>query len=118
MDTNIQNYIAATRSMAWMPLTEEGVDTRGIYIKPLRRDEHTGRAPSFLLKFEPGAQYPCHNHPAGEELLVLEGSCTIEGVELSAGDYLYTPPGFRHSVRSEMGCTLFFMVPAEVEILA
>jgi hypothetical protein len=31
--------------------------------------------------------------------------------------YLYTPPGSKHSVRSETGCTLLFQVPEEVEIL-
>lgn len=75
------------------------------------------RAPSFLLKFDPGAKYPYHNHPAGEELYVVSGSCIIENTTLHRGDYLYTPPGFKHSVQTETGCELFFMVPQEVEIL-
>jgi hypothetical protein len=36
---------------------------------------------------------------------------------LQAGDYLYTAPGEKHSVRSETGCTLLFQVPEEVVIL-
>lgn len=116
MNTNIHDYLKNTPFMEWSPLNEPGIDTTGLFIKPLRRNED-GRPPSFLLKFEGGSSYPYHNHPEGEELFVLEGSCIIEGVALTAGDYLYTPPGFKHSVTSEKGCVLFFMVPMEVEIL-
>src|SRR5262245_10135886 len=101
--------------MDWKPLVESVVDTRGISVKVLRVDPVTDRAPSFLLRFEPGAKYPYHRHPAGEELYVLSGSCVIEGTTLEAGDYLYTPPGSKHSVMSQTGCTLLFQVPKEVE---
>lgn len=117
MDTRIENYIRQTPTMEWQPLKEAGVDTTGLFVKALRYDEN-GRPPSILLKFEPGAQYPYHNHPGGEEIFVLEGSCSIEGAGLKAGDYLYTPPGFRHGVRSEKGCILLLLIPEEVEILA
>src|SRR5262245_56575140 len=80
-----------TAEMEWKPLVESGVDTTGISVKTLRVDTATGRAPVFLLRFEPGASYPYHNHPAGEELFVLSGSCVIEGTTVEAGDYLYTP---------------------------
>lgn len=117
MDTNIHSYICRSTEVAWVPLTESGVDTAGIFVKALRRNPD-GRPPTILLKFEAGASYPYHNHPAGEELFVMEGTCIIEGVALQAGDYLYTPPGFKHSVRPETGCVLLFVVPEEVEILA
>jgi quercetin dioxygenase-like cupin family protein len=115
--TNIDDYIVNTNKTAWKPLKEEGVDTTGISVKILRFDEEQQRPPTFMLRLEPNASYPYHNHPAGEELLVLEGSCIIEGALLQAGDYLYTPPGFKHSVKSDTGCTVLFMVPQEVEIL-
>lgn len=106
-----------TAHIEWKPLVETGVDTKGIFVKTLRVDPVSGRAPSFLLRFEPGASYPSHNHPAGEELFVLSGTCVIEGTTLDAGDYLYTPPGSKHAVRSQTGCTILFQVPKEVEIL-
>lgn len=115
MTTDIRTFITSTSTMRWKPLVES-VDTRGIAVKPLRIDA-TGRATSFLLKFDPGASYPFHTHPAGEELFVLEGACEIEGATLSAGDYLHTPPGGRHAVRTTSGCVLFFVVPEEVEIV-
>ena len=70
-----------------------------------------------MLKFEPGASYPYHNHPGGEELFVLEGEVTIEGAVLKVGDYLYTPVNFKHAVKTENGCTILFMIPKEVEII-
>jgi len=117
MSTEIQDFIVKSAQKAWVPLMKKGVEYKGIFVKPLRFDEETQRSPTILLKFEAGAQYPYHNHPAGEEIYVLEGSCIIEGATLSAGDYLYTPPQYKHSVKSETGCLLFFVVPEEVEIL-
>lgn len=117
MGTSIKNYIVPTSTVEWQPLIEEGIDCTGLFWKPLRRED-SGRPLTFFLRFEAGAKYPYHNHPAGEELMILDGSCIIEGTELQTGDYLYTPPGFKHSVRSESGCTIFFMVPQEVEIIS
>ncbi len=117
MNTNMEHYIVRTRQQRWKPLSEEGVDTTGISVQTLRMDETNKRPLSFLLKFDAGASYPYHNHPAGEELLVLEGSVKVNDQELAAGDYLYTPPGFKHAVSTQAGCILLFIVPEEVEIL-
>jgi quercetin dioxygenase-like cupin family protein len=70
----------------------------------------------FLLNFEAGASYPYHNHPAGEEIFVLNGEAILENTVLSQGDYLYTPPEFRHSVTTKTGCLMLLVVPEEVEI--
>ncbi len=100
----------------WTPLVEPGVKTDGISVKVLRFDAATGRAPTFLLKFEAGASYPNHSHPAGEEVFVLEGEVRFGARRLTAGDYLYTPPGAMHPVHSKTGCVMFFVVPEEVRI--
>ena len=117
MSTDIQDYISRSSQKTWLPLMENGHHYEGVYVKSLRYDEASQRSKTILLKFEPGTSYPYHNHPAGEELFVLSGEAVIEGATLTAGDYLYTPPGFKHSVRTDLGCTLLFMVPEEVEIL-
>ena len=101
----------------WKPLMEEGVDTKGIFVKVLRYDEKSNRSPSILLKFEPGAKYPAHNHPGGEEVFVLEGKIKFGNKNLAAGDYLFTPPNGKHAVWSESGCTMLLVIPEEVEIL-
>jgi quercetin dioxygenase-like cupin family protein len=109
--------ITKSAGSEWIPLNEEGVKTDGIFVKALRFDRVAGRAPTFLLKFNPGASYPNHNHPAGEEVYVLEGEVRFGPTQLNAGDYLYTRPGETHSVFSKTGCVMFFVVPEEVEIL-
>ncbi|MBC8046347.1 MAG: DUF4863 family protein [Fimbriimonadaceae bacterium] len=117
MNTEILNYIVRGNETEWIPLKEDGVDTRGIFVKVLRFDEQTKRSPTILLKFAAGAKYPYHNHPGGEEVFVLEGDAIFEGQKLSAGDYLYTPPDFKHEVTTENGCVMLFIIPEEVEIL-
>lgn len=108
-----------TRSaeLEWTPLVEAGVTTEGIFVKVLRFDDAQQRPPTFLLKFEPGASYPNHTHPGGEEVYVLEGEVRFGATQLVAGDYLYTPPDATHAVFSRTGCVMLFMVPEEVRIL-
>ena len=96
------NQLVRSRDLDWRPLAEPGVT--GISVKVLRFDAGAGRAPTILLKFEPGSSYPMHNHPGGEEIYVLEGEARLGKDHLRAGDYLYTAPG--------QVC-----VPQEVEIL-
>ncbi|MBA4153667.1 cupin domain-containing protein [Flavobacterium sp.] len=117
METGIKKHIVQTEQTDWKPLTEDGVDTKGIYFKILRYDDKQKRPPSFLLKFDAGASYPYHNHPGGEEAFVIEGEVYFNEAKLSKGDYLYTPPGFKHSVKTETGCIILFIVPEEVEII-
>jgi quercetin dioxygenase-like cupin family protein len=113
----LQKQITKTKENEWIPLVEEGINTEGVFVKVLRYDETTKRATTILLKFEPGASYPNHNHPAGEEAYILEGEIRFGPDQLNAGEYLYTPPGKTHSVFSRTGCTLLLVIPEEVEIL-
>ena len=109
------NQLVRSHQLEWQPLREPGVE--GVSVKVLRRDPQAGRAPTILLKFEPGSGYPAHNHPGGEEVYVLEGEIRFGKDQLHAGDYLYTAPNNRHGVWSEAGCVLLVNVPEEVEIL-
>ena len=117
MKTINMNQLVRSNKTEWKPLAEEAVKTDGISIKILRFDEATQRSPTFLLKFEAGASYPNHNHPAGEEIFILEGEVRFGPDQLNAGDYLYTAPGATHSAFSKTGCVILFVVPEEVEIL-
>lgn len=99
----------------WTPLPEPGVS--GVFVKVLRFDSETRRAPTILLKFEAGAAYPAHNHPGGEEVFVIEGDIKLGKDHLHTGDYLYTPPGGKHAVWSENGCIVLLNVPQAVEVL-
>ena len=117
MNTDINNYIVRSNQKEWQPLIEKGIHYHGISLISLRYDDATKRSTTILLKFEAGASYPYHNHPAGEEIFVLKGEAILENVTLSEGDYLYTPPDFKHSVTTKTGCTMLLFVPEEVEVL-
>lgn len=110
-----QNQLVKSGEIEWKPLGEEGAD--GIYNKTLLFDDATGRAPTFLLKFDAGASYPLHNHPGGEEVFVLEGAVKFGKDELKTGDYLFTAAGNKHRVSTKTGCVLLLRVPQEVEII-
>jgi len=69
------------------------------------------------VRFAAGSRFPAHNHPAGEEVLVLEGEVQIGGQHLKSGDYLYTPPGGKHALATEGGCVILVVLPQPVEIL-
>lgn len=117
MNTDINDFIVRKHEKEWQPLIEKGVHYHGISVISLHYDETQQRSTTILLKFEPGATYPYHNHPGGEEIFVLSGEAILEDVTISEGDYLFTPVNFKHSVSTKEGCILFFVVPQEVEIL-
>jgi anti-sigma factor ChrR (cupin superfamily) len=60
-----------------------------------------------LVRFDAGAQFPWHDHPEGEEVLVLEGVFSDEQGDWPAGSYLLNPEGFCHAPYSRAGCLLF-----------
>ena len=117
MKTDINNYIVRNKQKEWQPLIEKGIQYPGISVISLLYNEDKQRSTTILLKFEPGASYPYHNHPGGEEIFVLNGEAIIANETLSEGDYLYTPVNFKHSVTTKTGCILLFVIPEEVEIL-
>lgn len=71
---------------------------------------------SILMRFAAGASFPAHDHPAGEELLVLSGSIHLGDEVLDQGDYQWTPPGEIHAVRSEDGALLLVHSAAGIRV--
>ncbi|VXB69799.1 ChrR-like protein with cupin domain [Flavobacterium sp. 9AF] len=114
---NIEKFICRSNQKEWQPLIENEFHYEGIWVKSLYFDTKTNRSKAILLKFEAGTSYPFHIHPAGEEILVLEGSCIIQNATLNTGDYLFTPPQGKHGVTSKTGCTLFLSIPEEVILI-
>jgi len=64
---------------------------------------------TLLVRMEPGAVYPPHDHLQTEQTYVMQGSITgSDGVTLYAGDFSVMAAGSQHGlIRSETGCTLF-----------
>jgi quercetin dioxygenase-like cupin family protein len=88
----------------------------GVSVKVLRNDRESG-ASAALVRLDPGASFPAHEHPAGEEVYVLEGDVRIGRHRLTAGDYLYTPPDGTHAAASDGGCVFLVTLPKPVVIL-
>lgn len=64
----------------------------GIEYKLLHRDD-ARHATTRLLRFSAGATYPAHRHGGVEEVFVLEGSVTLNGILLRPGDYCRAEAG-------------------------
>ncbi|HTO09217.1 MAG TPA: cupin domain-containing protein [Myxococcota bacterium] len=60
-----------------------------------------------VVRYEPRSTFRAHDHPEGEEILVLEGVFSDEHGDWPAGTFLANPEGFRHAPFSRPGCTLF-----------
>lgn len=91
---------------------------RGVTAKLLLKDHTTGNW-TWLLKMDPGAEYPSHRHSSYEQCLVLEGDIGFGDLRLTAGDFEAAPPGTRHEVlRTEGGCLLLIIASPGDEILA
>ena len=60
-----------------------------------------------LVRYESQSTFPSHDHPDGEEILVLDGVFSDEHGNWPAGTYLLNPEGFRHAPFSKPGCLLF-----------
>lgn len=76
----------------------------GVEGKTLHDD---GRTRIWLARMAPGATVPAHVHEGVEEILILEGSCTLGGETRSVGDFERAPRGSSHpEMLSVSGCLL------------
>ena len=71
-----------------------------------RAHAESGHATS-IVRYAPGAEFPRHDHPGGEEFLVLDGVFSDEYGDYPAGSYLRNPIGSAHAPFSRPGCTIF-----------
>lgn len=107
--TDAINGILTVRAMAdttqldWSPSPSGTVWRKRVH---LVGPAESGQVTS-VVRYEPGASFPAHDHPEGEEILVLDGVFSDEHGDWPAGTYLLNPEGFRHAPHSSPGCTLF-----------
>lgn len=59
-----------------------------------------------LVRYAPGSTFPAHQHPGGEEILVLSGTFSDEQGDYGAGWYLRNPPGSAHRPHSHPGALI------------
>ena len=99
------SYAVDGGALPWRSSPYPGVEWKKLFF-----DAVTGES-AVLLKFEPGAHYGTHQHPGGEEYLVLEGSLDEGEVRYGPGSYVRHPAGSVHRPRSEEGCVVFVRLP-------
>jgi quercetin dioxygenase-like cupin family protein len=84
----------------WKPTDYPGID-RSLF----RNNDNGGR--SSVVRLAQGSRFPRHAHHGTEEVVVLAGAVRIGGVELAAGDYLFTQPGEEHDVVAVSDSVIF-----------
>jgi anti-sigma factor ChrR (cupin superfamily) len=95
--------VVDTRSLPWTPSPSGTVWRKRLH---LVGPPESGQVTS-LVRFEDNSSFHQHDHPEGEEVLVLEGVFSDEYGDWPAGSYLLNPEGFRHAPFSHEGCLLF-----------
>jgi anti-sigma factor ChrR (cupin superfamily) len=96
-----QRVVIDTTTLDWVtsPLA-------GVWRKPLAREEAERGHATSIVRYESGASFSAHDHPLGEEILVLEGTFSDDTGDYPAGTYFRNPEGFRHAPFSREGCLI------------
>lgn len=86
----------------------------GVRARMLQTD---GMAQSWLVRLDPGARAPAHDHPDVEECIVLEGEVEyLGGARLRAGDYQIAHRGAHHTeLSSPIGALVFLRYAQPLE---
>ena len=101
-DLSVRVMVDTTR-LEWTPSPSGTVWRKRVH---LVGPPESGQVTS-VVRYEPRSTFPTHDHPDGEEILVLEGIFSDEHGDWPAGTFLLNPEGFRHAPFSKPGCLLF-----------
>jgi anti-sigma factor ChrR (cupin superfamily) len=96
-----QQIVIQTDQMEWL-----ASPSASVFRKPLARANHESGHATSIVKYAKGASFEKHEHPNGEEILVLEGIFSDEHGDYPEGSYIRNPPGTSHSPFSKGGCIL------------
>jgi anti-sigma factor ChrR (cupin superfamily) len=97
-----QRVVINTWEAEWFP----GL-VKGIAVLPLHR---FGTEMVTLVRWQPNTVFHEHEHPGGEEILVLEGALEDEDDRYTVGTWLRNPPGSRHRPFSIDGCVIYVKI--------
>ena len=90
----------------WEPL-RPGVHIRRLYQAP-------AGSSAALLRYQPGASVPAHEHVGHEHILVLDGAQSDEHGRYPAGTLIVNRPSSTHRVVSEEGCVVLIIWERDV----
>lgn len=97
-----KQLVIETAKMDWEDSPMDGVKRKRLAYEEAER----GHA-SSIVEFAPGSSFSHHEHPLGEEILVLDGVFSDDTGDYPAGTYFRNTEGFSHAPHSDEGCTLF-----------
>ena len=95
--------VVDTSRMEWTPSPSGSVWRKRVHLVGA---PESGQVTS-VVRYEPRSTFPAHDHPDGEEILVLDGVFSDEHGDWPAGTFLLNPEGFSHGPFSKDGCVLF-----------
>src|SRR4051812_35746173 len=103
----LKSRFVAVDELPWKPTPSPGIDMKGLMHHP-----ESGLM-TALVRWQPGAVIPLHEHVEIEQTYVLEGSIVDEEGEVRAGNYVWRPRGHRHIARAPNGALVlaFFIKP-------
>lgn len=96
-----EQIVINTNEQTWLE-----TPSKGVWRKPLAREQAEQGHATSIVRYDAGTAFSAHNHPKGEEILVLDGVFSDETGNYPAGTYLRNPEGFSHAPFSKKGCTL------------
>jgi anti-sigma factor ChrR (cupin superfamily) len=82
----------------------------GVWRKPLAREEAERGHATSIVRYEPGARFSQHDHPKGEEILVLEGVFSDETGDYPAGTWIRSPHLSKHFPYAEQDTLIWVKV--------
>ena len=98
-----KRVVVDTNALAWTPSPSATVWRKRLHrVGPAESGQVTS-----VVRYDAGASFSAHDHPEGEEILVLDGVFSDEHGDWPAGTWLLNPEGFRHAPFSRAGCSLF-----------
>jgi anti-sigma factor ChrR (cupin superfamily) len=92
-----------------------GVEIMKLY-GPMPGESPPGPA-AALIRYQPGARVPLHEHTGYEHLVILEGSQSDAQGHYPRGSCVMNPPDSRHAVASEEGCLVLAIWTSPVEVI-
>jgi len=96
-----RHIVVDTNSAPWLDTPAIGITYQELFAEtgdPVRIDH---------VRMAPGSTSPEHDHPGGEEVYVLQGSCRDVFGTYHTGSWVRYPAGSRHRFVSEEGCRLY-----------
>ena len=96
-----QRVVIRTAELDW-----QASPCAGVWRKPLAREEAERGHATSIVRYDGGASFHEHDHPLGEEILVLQGTFSDASGDYGVGTYFRNPEGFIHAPFSEQGCVI------------